>query len=268
MQGSADAVGSQTADLHRIIDLVAAHPPDWERMLRGVLHQATLVTFVNPLSVSTARHHADFLDEIASFDLVYADSILIARLATLLRGEAVERRSFDGNSMAPELFGICRERSLRMALVGGRPGVAAAAGRVFHRIFGTRPTLTAPGYFADRVQRRNLLRTIERRGPEVVICGMGSGVQDRFLLDLAGEGWKGLGITCGGYFDQVVASGVRYYPGFVDRLHLRALYRMMREPLRLLPRYTFEYSPFYRAALGMLASRGFSSASSSLERPW
>lgn len=265
MQGSADAVASQTADLLKIIDLVAARPPDWQHVLRGIWHQATLVTFVNPLSVSTARHRGDFLDELASFDFVYADSILIAKLASLLRGEPVERRSFDGNSMAPELFALCHQRSLRVALVGGRPGVAAAAGKVFHRSFGTRPMLTAAGYFEDRAQRRNLLRTIARRGPEVVICGMGSGIQDRFLLDLAGEGWKGLGITCGGYFDQVVASGVRYYPGFVDRLHLRALYRMMREPLRLLPRYTQDYMPFYRAALGMLAGRGLSS---SLERPW
>jgi N-acetylglucosaminyldiphosphoundecaprenol N-acetyl-beta-D-mannosaminyltransferase len=264
MQGSADAVASQTADLLRIIDLVVARPLDWQHVLRGICHQAILVTFVNPLSVSTVRIRPDFLDELASFDLVYADSILIAKLAAMLRGEPVERRSFDGNSMAPELFGLCRHHALRVALVGGRPGVATAAGRVFHRTFGTRPMLTAAGYFDDRVQRRNLLRTIERRAPEVVICGMGSGLQDRFLLDLAGEGWKGLGVTCGGYFDQVVASGVRYYPRFVDRFHLRALYRMMREPFRPLPRYTYEYSSFYRAALGMMAGRGLSS---SLERP-
>ena len=90
--------------------------------------------------------------------------------------------------MAPDLFGVCRDHGLRLALVGGRPGVAAAAGRVFHRSFGTRPLLTAPGYFEDRAQRRNLLRTLARRSPEVVICGMGSGLQDRFLRDLAGEG--------------------------------------------------------------------------------
>ena len=264
MQDSAEAVPGQTADLLKIVDLVSARPPDWQLLLRRIRHQAILVTFVNPLSVSTARLRADFLDELASFDLVYADSILIAKLAAMVRGEAVERRSFDGNSMAPDLFGVCRDHGLRLALVGGRPGVAAAAGRVFHRSFGTRPLLTAPGYFEDRAQRRNLLRTLARRSPEVVICGMGSGLQDRFLLDLAGEGWKGLGITCGGYFDQVVASGVRYYPGFVDRMHLRALYRMMREPIRLIPRYTREYLPFYRAAVGMIAWRGLSS---SLERP-
>jgi N-acetylglucosaminyldiphosphoundecaprenol N-acetyl-beta-D-mannosaminyltransferase len=264
MQGSAGAVASQAADLGRIVDLVAAQPPDWQRILRAIRHQATLVTFVNPLSVATAQSRPDFLDELASFDLVYADSILIAKLASALRGEPVTRRSFDGNSLAPGLFGLCREHGLRIALVGGRPGVASTAARVFHRSFGTRPVFTACGYFDDRTQRRNLLRTIARRGPEVVICGMGSGLQDRFLLDLAGEGWRGLGITCGGYFDQVVASGVRYYPGVVDSLHLRALYRMMREPQRLVPRYTYEYLPFYRGVLGMLAGRGLSS---SFERP-
>lgn len=265
MQDSVDTVGTQTGDLLRIIELVSPHPPDWDRVLRAIRHQATLLTFVNPLAVSTSRRLPEFLDELASFDFVYADSILIAKLASVLRGEPVTRRSFDGNSMAPELFGLCRDHGLRVALVGGRPGVAAAAGRVFRRAFGTRPILTAAGYFDDRDQRRNLLRTLARRAPEVVVCGMGSGLQDRFLLDLAGEGWKGLGVTCGGYFDQVVASGVRYYPGMIDRLHLRAAYRMIREPLRLFPRYTREYLPFYRASLELLAARG---SSSSVERQW
>ena len=86
---------------------------------------------------------------------------------------------------------------------------------------------------------------------------MGTGLQERFLLDLADLGWTGLGLTCGGYLDQVLTGGgVRYYPDLVDRLHLRAAYRLLQEPARLLPRYTRDYLPFYRGMMGLAVRRG------------
>ena len=132
-----------------------------------------------------------------------------------------------------------------MAVIGGRPGVAAAAGRTLASEFGLSVVLAASGYFTGQEQRRAALRAIAACRADLVVCGMGTGLQERFLLDLAEMGWAGLGLTCGGYLDQVVAGGgVRYYPDLVEKLHLRAAYRMLREPARLVPRYTRDYLPF------------------------
>jgi exopolysaccharide biosynthesis WecB/TagA/CpsF family protein len=256
MQGTAEVADDLADDLLRIVNLASPDPPNWPELLRGIGKHPTLVTFVNPLSLATARRRVAFIDELARFNLVYPDSILVAKLASLLRQVRVGRRSFDGNSLAPEVFAVCRDRLLRMALVGGRAGIAKAAGRVFANEFGASAVLTASGYFDLPGQRRDLLRTVARTAPDLVICGMGTGLQERFLLDLADEGWNGLGFTCGGYLDQAAASGARYYPDFVDALHLRAVYRMLREPARLIPRYTRDYLPFYRALIAVMGSCG------------
>jgi UDP-N-acetyl-D-mannosaminuronic acid transferase (WecB/TagA/CpsF family) len=217
------------ADLLRIVGLLSVQPPDWQELLRTDRHRSTLVTFVNPQSLLTARRSPGFLDDLARFDLVLPDSIVLARLASALRREPVARRSFDGNSLAPAVFALCRERSLRVGFVGGQPGVAEAAARVFANAFGLPSGLTAAGFFRDRAHRRDVLRSLADHGLDVVVCGMGTGAQERFLLDLVDEGWTGLGFTCGGYLDQAARAGVRYYPAVVDALHLRAAYRMCRE---------------------------------------
>ena len=251
LEDAADPV----ADLLRIVDLLSARPPDWQELLRADRHRSTVVTFVNPLSLLTARRSPGFLDELARFDLVLPDSIVLARLASALRREPIARRSFDGNSLAPMVFALCRERSLRVGLVGGRPRVAETAAGVFADAFGVPGALAIPGFFRDRAQRRNVLRSIIDRGLDVVVCGMGTGAQERFLLDLVDEGWTGLGFTCGGYLDQAARAGARYYPAAVDALHLRAAYRMCREPWRLVPRYTRDYLRFYRAMFAVTAGR-------------
>ena len=50
-------------------------------------------------------------------------------------------------------------------------------------------------------------------------------------------------------------SGVRYYPDFVERLHLRSLYRVLKEPTRLIPRYTVDSGPFYRGVTSLSVGR-------------
>jgi exopolysaccharide biosynthesis WecB/TagA/CpsF family protein len=72
---------------------------------------------------------------------------------------------------------------------------------------------------------------------------MGTGKQELFLQGLANRGWHGIGITCGGYLDQL-SGGFNYYPAVVDRLNLRFAYRLIKEPRRLWRRYLLDYPRF------------------------
>ena len=72
---------------------------------------------------------------------------------------------------------------------------------------------------------------------------MGVPLQERFLLQLTDAGWNGVGITCGGFLDQL-SQGVQYYPGWINSLNLRWAYRLMREPGRLWRRYLLDYPKF------------------------
>ena len=53
--------------------------------------------------------------------------------------------------------------------------------------------------------------------------------------------WQGIGYTCGGFLHQT-ANHIQYYPHWINRLGLRAFYRIYDEP-KLFKRYFIDY-PF------------------------
>ena len=68
-------------------------------------------------------------------------------------------------------------------------------------------------------------------------------------MKLRAQGFSGLGFTCGGFLDQL-AESQHYYPAWIDKADLRWLYRLCKEPRRLLRRYTLDYAPFIGMTLG------------------
>ena len=103
--------------------------------------------------------------------------------------------------------------------------------------------------------QRELVSNVSLLGPQIVICGMGAPRQEEFLVALADAGWKGVGFTCGGYFDHL-GQGFQFYPALLDRLNLRWLYRIAREPRRIGYRAVIEYGPFWLALAQGLLGRG------------
>ena len=77
------------------------------------------------------------------------------------------------------------------------------------------------------------------KDPNIVIAGMGSPLQEHFLISLRKKGWGGLGFTCGAFIKQT-AKNINYYPKVFDKFHFRWLYRLFDEP-KLFGRYFFEY---------------------------
>ena len=126
-------------------------------------------------------------------------------------------------------------------LIGGRPGVAAqAASRLAEAVEGLRVVEAMSG-FCNYAEYGSAVRATK---PDIIICGMGAPRQEELLVRLCRNGgWKGLGYTCGGYFDQL-QERLNYYPLLIDKLNLRWLYRMIKEPRRLCRRYVIEYQQY------------------------
>ena len=234
------------AALRELAELLDRPAPNW-RDFRAGQADAWLVTFANPHSVRLMMDRQDYSSTLAQFDVVLPDGNLLAQSATRQLGRTIERKSFDGNSLAPEVLSFCQRNRLRVALVGGVEGVASAAASLFRKEFGVEVVFTRSGFFANAEQRNQCFQALREQNVDVVICGMGAPHQDWFLLELKASGWKGLGFTCGGYLDQSLATGVKYYPDWVNRFNLRAPYRLLREPRRLWRRYLIEYQPFLLA---------------------
>jgi exopolysaccharide biosynthesis WecB/TagA/CpsF family protein len=81
-----------------------------------------------------------------------------------------------------------------------------------------------------------LRELVQRIQPDMVLVGLGAGLQEQVLLEAASAMPRGYALTCGGFLDQVLHPG--YYPGWAYPLRLNWLVRLAREPRRLWRRYT------------------------------
>ena len=98
------------------------------------------------------------------------------------------------------------------------------------------------GYIQDN-ERKSLYQNIKTLNPDIVICGMGTPLQEQFLVDLQKTGWDGIGYTCGGFLHQT-ARNIQYYPKWIDKYNIRWIYRIYDEP-KLFKRYFWEYPKFF-----------------------
>lgn len=211
----------------KVIDLIRASE---QESPKGV------VTFLNPFSYSLLRRDSNLV----GFDVIYIDGISMVWVLALF-GIRVTRRSFDMTSIAHEVFYSCKTTPRTVAVVGSTAENAAAFSKAIATEFpGVDMVYVRSGYFQDEAEWRQSIDQLCSLNPDMVVCGMGAGKQEKFLSHLKGHGWKGIGFTCGGFIHQTASKGVKYYPDLVNRFHVRWLYRIFDEP-KLLKRYAISY---------------------------
>lgn len=207
------------------------------------------VTFVNPHAWALAERHPDYRSLLRSFDLVLADGIGVVKAASWTLGVRLPRFSFDATSLYRPVMSLLDRTHSSLFVIGGVPGVAARAAR---RIGSEFKDLHISGTRDGFGSHDEAIALILESNPSLVLCGMGAPHQERFLMRLKAAGYGGLGVSCGGFLDQLAASP-SYYPAWIDALDLRWAYRLWREPRRLLRRYAMDYQVFARLVAGSLA---------------
>lgn len=186
-------------------------------------------SFVNPVSYLQIRPHCRLYDDV---DGLFADGSLMVFFIALFCGKKIRRYSFDMTSMAKTFFEFASKNGKSVYLIGSEQERIEIAHKT---IVGKYPNLKLVeyrnGYFANDDERQAAIQRIVELQPDYVIVGMGAVVQDRFLVDLKKAGFKGIGFSCGGFFSQMAQKeSIDYYPPWVDRLNIRFLYRMYKEP--------------------------------------
>jgi N-acetylglucosaminyldiphosphoundecaprenol N-acetyl-beta-D-mannosaminyltransferase len=209
---------------------------------------ALTISFVNPYACYLARTHDDYTDLLAGLDMVACDGVGMVAAARLAGLSRVKRESFDFTSMAGPVFSWASESAVRVQLVGGQEGVARCAARELEQLYPSLKIVACYSGFGDEPNAAIAQARSDRVG--LIVCGMGAPRQERHLAALRATGWAGIGITCGGFFDQI-SSGPDYYPPWVDRFNLRFAYRLVREPRRLWRRYLLEYRYFLLGLAGL-----------------
>jgi beta-1,4-glucosyltransferase len=129
------------------------------------------------------------------------------------------------------------DQSIRTVLtVGGPGGRTAALQAAFSELAGRSVQVhTVDGYGGLR-RGADLQRLVAEIEPDLVLVGLGAGLQEKVLIEAAEGMVRGYALTCGGFLDQVLQGG--YYPSWAYPLRLNWLVRLAREPRRLWRRYT------------------------------
>jgi N-acetylglucosaminyldiphosphoundecaprenol N-acetyl-beta-D-mannosaminyltransferase len=200
-----------------------------------------LTTFLNPYSYLIARKHRDIFQEM---DHIFIDSIMLVKSLSVLKIAKCRRRiAFDMAGLAPFVFFYAQIKQKTIFFIGTRPSVIDTAIKNIKSMYPQLRVLGYQhGYFYDNKERENVLDHIVALHPDFVVVGMGTPLQERFLLDLKARGWRGAGFTCGGFLHQT-AKRIKYYPDWIDEIYLNALFRLYDEP-KLVKRYFVQYPKF------------------------
>ncbi len=185
-------------------------------------------TFLNPVSYLDALKHKELFGR---FDGIFADGSLLVSAIRMCYGTTVSRRSFDMTSLAPELMEYaCKEGKSIYIVASAQEQVEKAVDIFREKYKGITIMGYRNGYFADEEEREVEARHIVELNPNFLIVGMGAIKQEQFLLKVKDAGYRGIGFTCGGFIHQTARNMIDYYPAWMDRMNLRFVYRMWKEP--------------------------------------
>ena len=191
-------------------------------------NQGSIYTFLNPVSYLEAMKHKDLF---ALYDGIFVDGSILAKSIRLLYGKKITRRSFDMTSIGADLFEYAvKERKSVYVVSSEQDHVEKAVGLIKDRYNGILIVGYRNGYFNDDKEKDVEIRNIISLNPDYLIVGMGVIKQEEFLLRAKELGYLGIGFTCGGFISQIAENNIDYYPAWIDRMNLRFLYRMYKEP--------------------------------------
>lgn len=168
-------------------------------------------------------------------DLLYADGIsvvLIARLAGA-KGCARSPTTDVGWAVVDELARSLG-RTIKIALIGGRPGLARAAGRIIADRSDSSIVGSLHGYQQDW---KSAFETIAKAEPDLVIVGLGMPREAEIAVEYADILPACLLMTCGGWFGFLTGEE-RRASTILQRMGLEWIFRLMQSPRRLIRRYS------------------------------
>lgn len=182
-------------------------------------------SFLNPYSFHVLRKSEINLDLLDGF---YADGSLLCAILNRVYGIPIKRQSFDNSSLAPKVFEYVAANKKSIIFVGGtKEEVDFFSSSLKERYPGLKVDGAFSGY--DDVLSSSFIRNIIDIDPDYVVAGLGTPLQEKFLLKLKSSGWDGVGFSCGGFISQF-SIREDYFPLWANRFNLRWVVRLVREP--------------------------------------
>jgi N-acetylglucosaminyldiphosphoundecaprenol N-acetyl-beta-D-mannosaminyltransferase len=168
------------------------------------------------------------------------DGQLMVKLLKALGIANVNRKSFDFGSIAVDVFLEAEKTRMPIYFLGTtNKNLELAITNIKNKYPLLNLVGSHHGYFDSNYDKKDVIHKILELKPKIIVVGTGTPNQEDFLIELRLAGYDGTGFTCGGFFHQT-ANKVDYYPKFINKYHLRWIYRIYDEP-KLAKRYFLAY---------------------------
>ncbi|SJZ98097.1 WecB/TagA/CpsF family glycosyltransferase [Consotaella salsifontis] len=192
------------------------------------------IAFVNAHCFNVAAESSDYRDSLGAF-LVLPDGIGMDIASRALFGEAFPE-NLNGTDLTPAILERIG-RPLRVALVGGEPGVVETAARHLAERYPRHAFLpVSHGYFGEGSPTMEVLARLRSACPDLVLVGLSVPRQELFIARHM-SGQEGTVVMAIGAFLDFAAGKVPRAPAAVRLWRLEWAFRLAIEPRRLWRRY-------------------------------
>lgn len=201
--------------------------------------ESALIVTPNIQHVSLLEHDEQFAQVYAGTPYQYADGWPVVWAASFLGRRDVTRVT--GYELLPASLERAARLGVPTAFVGGRPGTDRAGDRIAAAYPGL-SIVHAEAETYDASDVTGLVDRLHASGAALVVLGLGPPKQEVIgsLLVAAGCGV----VLCIGSALEVAAGTNKRAPVAFQRLRIEWLYRILREPRRLLRRYLTTFPQF------------------------
>ncbi len=216
--------------------------------LVNLAHQGVplVVNFVNAHCINLSRSHSGYAATLRDSDTLLPDGAgvrLAARLAGTQTGD-----NLNGTDLFPDVCERAAARGVSIFLIGGSPGVAAAAAAEMQaRVPGLQIAGTQHGYFGD-AENDAVIETINASGAAILFVGFGVPRQELWIARHRDRIDVPVLLGVGGLFDYY-SSRIPRAPLALRRVGGEWLWRLWQEPRRLARRYLVGNTVFIGRAL-------------------
>ncbi|KAA0699537.1 glycosyltransferase [Neorhizobium sp. P12A] len=193
----------------------------------------TVISFVNAHNMLVMLRDEHYRDVLVH-NLVLPDGIGVDIASRVAHGASFPA-NLNGTDFVPALLTFM-EQPKRIGLVGGRRDIVEKAAENFRNHAPWHEfVVISDGYF-DKVDSSAVTSEIERQKLDVLIVGMGTPLQEKWVADHIRPQHARLVMTVGALFD-FVSGTVPRAPRMVRALRLEWIFRLLQEPSRLWRRY-------------------------------
>ena len=196
----------------------------------------------NPEIVMSANEDHELMGILRAADLVTPDGVGVVWASKYSSTKINERVS--GYDLVLEIFERIKDTEHTVYMFGGAPGVAEKASQLMMQKYkGLKVVGCHDGYF-DEKEERNIIAEIKRLQPSLLLVGLGSPKQEKWIYNNLRLTAAKLAIGIGGSFD-VMSGNVKRAPKIFCKLGLEWFYRLVSQPTRFkrmlkLPKFVFK----------------------------